>query len=61
MLILNIKISRDALHGEGRPSLSKLNGVGGQIWNLIGLIGGAMTAVSPHSSIFLAGHTGSVK
>jgi hypothetical protein len=34
---------------------------GGQIWNLVGLLGGAMTAVSPHSSVFLAGNKGSVK
>jgi len=43
------------------PSLRKLPRLGGQIWNLIGLIGGAMTAVSPHSSVFLAGKMGSVK
>jgi hypothetical protein len=61
MLILNMKNPRGALRGGGLPSLPKLNGVGGQIWNRIGLIGGAKIAVSPHSSVFLAGNTGSLK
>jgi hypothetical protein len=38
-----------------------LTRAGGEIWNLVGPIGGMMTAVSPHSSVFLAGITGSVK
>jgi hypothetical protein len=46
---------------HSRSSRSKLTGVGGQIWNLVGLIGGGTTAVSPHSSVFLAGNKGSVK
>jgi hypothetical protein len=41
--------------------LPKLNRVGGQIWNFSGRIGGGMTPVSPHSSVFLVGKTGSMK
>jgi hypothetical protein len=42
-------------------SLPKLNRVGGQIWNFSGRIGGGMTPVSPHSSVFLLGKMGSMK
>jgi hypothetical protein len=57
----HVQFPRVFCAAEAGQSLPKLNRAGGRIGSFRGRIGGGPTPVSPHSSVFLPGKTGSVK